>query len=568
MAKWQKGVDGEETPIWKMYSQGLEYQSRIGLSAGIPKNVDFYEGRQWPQPTESTKNLPRPVINIIKMICRSKRSAILSTPVKILYKSYSPRTDVDKLNDFLDNMLSEFNQDGLDKTAIDDGIKKGSYFFHYYWDNEAIGHTGRADGGVRCEIIDPLSIFFANPRETDEQKQDWILISSTVTKEKLLKICDPNLLPQLRTKLAEAEGQNKENSDKITLLTRYFRVNGEVFCERGTKYAYVSAPFSLCPRIDGNDLYKINSKEDDKAETEKNSSINSSLYNKSRAKAALYPIVCGCYERREGSIFGISEVEGIIPNQKAINFNIAMSLLNAQQCAWGKYLALPGALKGQKITNTPGQVLIDHTGTGQGIQRMKEQELSSSPVALAEQLTELTRTASGVTEIMSGEALRSNMSGVAIAQLQAQAEVPIEELRSEFWEVKKKQGMVLAQFIRLYYYDKEFIRKTKDENGCECEVCDYFYSKDYESSILEVVVEPTRGTRASIASDINLLDNCLKNGKISLESYIRAYPDGAISNKTAILKQIEEEKTSEINALRKELEMYKNGKTVDPVSII
>ena len=95
MAQWQKGVENEQTPLWKMYERGLEYQSRMGLRTSIPKNIDFYEGRQWPQPTESTKNLPRPVINIIKMICRSKRSAILSTPVKILYKSYSPITNVD-----------------------------------------------------------------------------------------------------------------------------------------------------------------------------------------------------------------------------------------------------------------------------------------------------------------------------------------------------------------------------------------------------------------------------------------------------------------------------------------
>lgn len=556
MAQWQKGLNYEETPLWKMYLKGVEYQSSLGLRTGIPKNIDFYEGRQWPSPTESTKNLPRPVINIVKMICRSKRAAILSTPVKLLYKSYSPKTDIDRLNDFLDNILKELNQDGLDKQAIDDGIKKGSYFYHYYWDSEGVGYTGRADGGVRCEIIDPLSIFFANPKETDEQRQDWILISTVVSQDRLFQICDPELLPTIRASL---ENSDKEKSEKHTLLTRYFRVGNEVYCERGTKYAYINKPFSIYPKVPNINAGNEIAKEQD---------IATSQSSYKRGKAVLYPVVCGVYERREGSIYGISEVEGIIPNQKAINFNIAMSLLNAQQCAWGKYIALPGALKGQKISNTPGQVLIDHTGTGEGIKKMSEQELSSSPVTLATELTQLTRTTSGVNEIMSGETLRSNMSGVAIAQLQAQADVPIEELRASFWESKKKQGIVLAQFIRLYYYDKEFIRNTKDKNGCECEVCDYFYSRDYQNSILDVVVEPTRGTQASITSDINLLDNCLKNGKISLETYIRAYPEGVISNKTAILKQIEEEKSSEITILRKELEMYKNGKTLDPVSII
>ena len=158
------------------------------------------------------------------------------------------------------------------------------------------------------------------------------------------------------------------------------------------------------------------------------------------------------------------------------------------------------------------------------------------------------------------------MSGVAIAQLQAQAEVPIEDVRSGFWSAKRKQGMVLAQFIRLFYYEREFIRRKRDENGNECEICDSFSSKEYENCVFDVTVEAIRGTKASIASDINLLDNCLNTGKISLETYIKAYPEGAISNKTEILRQIDAEKESEIYKLRKELERYKNSKTPDPVS--
>ena len=57
------------TDIWKEYKNGLEYQGKIGIRENIPKYVDFYEGKQWPAPTENTKNLPRPVANIIKMIC-------------------------------------------------------------------------------------------------------------------------------------------------------------------------------------------------------------------------------------------------------------------------------------------------------------------------------------------------------------------------------------------------------------------------------------------------------------------------------------------------------------------
>ena len=132
MAQWEKAINYEQTYLWKLYEEGLDYQSRTGLRVNIPKFVDFYEGRQWPQPTESTKNLPRPVVNIVKMICRNKKSSILSTPVRILYKTYSEGTDIDKLNSFVESIEKELDQEGLDRLALDDGVKKGSYFYHYY----------------------------------------------------------------------------------------------------------------------------------------------------------------------------------------------------------------------------------------------------------------------------------------------------------------------------------------------------------------------------------------------------------------------------------------------------
>ncbi|MBQ4510554.1 MAG: hypothetical protein II984_07495 [Clostridia bacterium] len=533
MAQWQ-GAIGNETSLYKLYKEGLAYQAKIGISEAIPKGIDFYEGRQWPAATESTKNLPRPVINIVKQICRSKKSAILSTPVKTVFKSYTQGIDISKFNSFATSIFKELCQDQLDKLAIDDAVKKGSYFYHYYWDKTAIDLNGYMDGGVRCEIIDPLNIFFANPQIYDEQKQKWIMIASHIDASELFEICNGKIPMELID-------CDKNQDGSITLLTRYFRINGEVYCERATKSSIITKPFPIAP------IREQEKKQDKEL--------------KRSVKAGLYPVVCGFYEKRDGSIFGISEIEGLIPNQKSINFNIAMSLLNAQECAWGKYIALPNALKGQKISNVPGQVLIDHSGTGDGIKRMQEQPLSNVPMSITDSLIEMTKTAGGVTAIMGGELQWSNMSGVAIAQLQAQAQLPIEELRSQYWEVKRKQALVIAQFMKLYYYKKQFISVTT-EDGKEKEIFDYFTSNDYENAIFDVSVEVSGGSTSSSASVISMLDNCLSNGKISIETYIKAYPDSALINKSEILKQIELEKSSELEVLRKELNDLKASRKI------
>ena len=517
MAQWQEMLKEEKTHLWELYESGLDSQISLGIRQNIPTYVDFYEGRQWPEPTQSTKNLPRPVVNIVKMICRSKKAAILNAPVKVMFKSYSPLTDTNKFNSFYEFISKAMGQDELDARAIDDGIKKGSYFYHYYWDSTKAGIDGKRDGGLMCELIDPLNIFFENPAQLDEQKQEWIIISSRVSLKRLEQLADLDSDIYMVHKENDASPYaTKGKNDRITLLTRYFRIDGEVYCERATKNVIINKPFKIAPR----------NIEDNKEEC--------------LPRAPLYPIVCGYYEKKEGSIYGLSEIEGIIPNQKAINFNLAMSLLNAQECAWGKFIALPNALKGQKISNAPGQVLIDYSGTGDGIKKMPESNLSQFPLTITNTLCDLTRTVTGATEVMTGDGFNSGMSGAAIAYLQAQAQMPIEELKSSFYRAKRKQGFVVAQFLRLYYYESAFLRNQRDENGNVREILDVFNSSNYENAVFDVSVEAVNGKNASVAGDISLLDSCLSNGKISVETYIKAYPDCAVTNKESLLRLIKE----------------------------
>ena len=70
----EQATERTETSLWQDYQNGLNYQSSSGLAKNLPTFVKFYEGKQWAAATENTKNLPRPVINIVKMkwvICTS-----------------------------------------------------------------------------------------------------------------------------------------------------------------------------------------------------------------------------------------------------------------------------------------------------------------------------------------------------------------------------------------------------------------------------------------------------------------------------------------------------------------
>ena len=566
----------EVTSLWDDYERGRSYHSSTGLSRNLPRFVKFYEGDQWPAPTKNTKNLPRPVINIIKMICRAKKSAILSVPVKLIYRADDESVNVDKFNNFSEYIQKEYGQEALDKRAIDDAVKKGTYVYHYYWDTEAEGKNGIKEGGLRCEIIDPLSIFFADPTEIDEQKQEWILIASRENVRSVRAKCDKDVDEESITS-DEADskyGTVELEGDKLcTVLTRYFRRDGEVWCEKATKSVIINKAFPITPDLEraGREL-GINAPNNSLPDNHEGEDLMPK-----GVRAHLYPVVVGNYEPREGSIYGLSEVEGLIPNQKAINFNVAMALLNNQALAWGKYIVMPNALKGQTINNEPGQVLVDYSGTGNGIKKMSEQVIQGQPLQIVEMLTQLTRAVTGSTEVMTGETLGASMSGAAIAQLQSQAQQPVEELRDSFWLVKEKQGKILAQFFKLYYTDKEFSYKAKDAkksrpfnmgggpgdpmmaktSSVEAEevlMTEVFDSAEFENVEFSIVVEATAGTNASTAGDISALDVLVAKGAISVKTYIKSYPKDALSNRTELLRAIEEEEAQELAQLKKQNE--------------
>lgn len=568
------------TALWRDYERGKEYQDRMGLSVKIPVYVRFYEGNQWPAVTADTRSFPRPVVNIVKMICRNKKAAILSTPVRIRYHSDRLGVNVKKFNDFSDYIVKEMKLERKRKTAVKDGSVKGTYATHYYWDAEAIGKGSRYAGALRCECIDMLHIFVADPTEVDEQKQKWILIVSredvATVREKADADVDKDLIVADEPDERYKGVIEQENDGTVTVLTRYFKKDGEVWCEKGTQGVVFSKPKPIAPDVEGA-LRELRGEDMDAPNNSLPDDASEAKMMPARKRMPLYPIVIGQYDEREGSIYGIGEVEGIINNQREINFGIAMSLLNAQVNAWGKYVADEGALGDQVITNEPGQTLIDKSKTGNGIRTLPAQPLSSHPMALVDSVVSLTRSMSGATEVMTGETVGANMSGQAIALLQSQTRMPVSDLRDMFWLNVEKEGEILAQFFKNFYEGQEYVFEDPEAEGEQKRKIGSFSSSEFRDVDFTVVVEATSGTNASTAGDIALLDTLFARGAIDAETYIHCYPSDAVSNRDELLEGLKMAAESEKALLSQRVAEYevklteateliaKQNKTVDSV---
>ena len=555
----RKSRDEAAAYIKKCFEEGVAYQQEMRFTTAFPQYVNFYEGRQWPKVVPGTENMPRPVLNFTKMICRNKKSAILSVPGRIVYHAEDDSPRVKLFNRFAEYIQKEMRQDALDSDAIHNATIKGSYAYHYFWDDSVSGLDGSVTGGLRWEVLDMLKVFFANPACRDEQKQKWILIASREEVERVRASADEGV--NLDEIAPDENGENhygkkEQGKDKLcTVLTRYFRVGGKVYWERATKSVLINEARALCPDVAAV-LQRAQENRGSRGveDVAPYRNVDEGKYAVSGG-TELYPIVVGSYEPREGSIYGLGEVEGIIPNQRIVNLLIAMSSFNVQQLAWGKYIATPKALGGQTITNEPGQVLLDYSGTGNGIKKMQEQVLQSLPLDIVNSLVNLTRSATGATEVMTGETVGSNMSGAAIAALQSQAQQPVEELREAFWQVKVKQGQVLAQFFKQYYSNYPFTYKERDEKSGEERTYEgYFNGAEFTDLSFDAAVEAVRGAKSSDAGDINMLDSLLAQKAISPETYVNIYPEDAISDKTRVLEAIRTEREGELAQLRIQVE--------------
>lgn len=533
--------------IWNDWQKGLAYQKKLNLKSTCETCVDFFEGRQWPQATERTKNMPRPVVNIIEYIVNGKKANILSSKISVVYKPLIYNQEESELatqgassfTNFANHIKKEIKQEDLDNQAILDGLIKGPYIFHYFWDKEM--HTGMAKyaGGLNGQVIDCLSIVFANPKQKDEQKQKWIIIQSRENVETLKHIASKNGITKSEIELITADNDTEKNYDAeeqdgeeyATVLTRYFRKNGEVYYTKSTQSMIIQEETPLTPNAE-----KVKLEIDE--ETEKtNEDIEQVDADKpevdTKFKISLYPIVVGSYKERENSIYGRGEVETIISTQKSVNFDYAMMQMAGQNMGFPKMSVRPRALQGKKITNTPGEIITDYSPGFDGIKYLNPPAFSSMPLTVADKLVEMTRTVTGATEVANGEVLGKNMSGSAIVALQTQAKVPIEDMQKRFWRVHEKIARIWEQFFKAYYrFDVPY--SIENDNGQETDI---FNGSIYQNMDFETTVDVGPGSAYSESLSINLLESALQRGDITFDDYIDLYPDTAMPFK-AKLKEI------------------------------
>lgn len=556
----------ELTPakIWGAYEQSCSFMGSIGLREKVQKNIDFYEGRQWPAPTKETLGMPRPIIDITSFTVDNKCANISGTPVKLVFTS----TNEEKAK-----VLNEYTEYWSRKAKFRNKLRK--FVRRAAVDCGSCLHLYHEHGSLKLELIDVRNLHVSDPTAEDLQEMDWVIISSRKPLSTVKSMADNDAkLDELKEDtehLSDPERLEREDTKLCTFLTMYFRYKGEVYFMTSTKTAVINKPRPIAPDLDAakeTELYQAISQKIDEelptASTEDEPKEKEGI----KVKAELYPVFYWRFKEKRNCFYGQSLVEPIIPDQKAINTSYGILLLGAQIEATGKTFAKNGALRGQKWTNNPMQLLTDYHPTGQGFYKLPSAQLNMAGLTLIDTLVKYVRFTNNVTEINTGEAYGANASGSAIAQLQSQASQATDTIREDLWEELEEFGQILKQEFTLYFNGTakksyKYRERVPDEKGIlhDRDVQGEFNGNDYageENSIFDVQVKAIKGTRSSVSGDIQMLEAMLQAQMLSAVEFIEMYPDDALTEKDRLLSVLNSHAQDNMAMLQQQLAKAQN----------
>lgn len=523
--------------IYQEYQNDLDYKTTMGFVKTWPEFTRFIEGIQWPKPTEDTKHMPRPVINICDQTVENKRSNILSQQLKMQFRVKElpiggDEEETEKIEsvakdftDMAENTWYDIDQDTLIKEKVNDSISLGTGVSHFYFDNDFIGGTyQKYVGKMKGEIIDPMDLMLGNNqlKPYQLQMQPWLAIKRRKDFNEVVETSkkrgmdwdkiEPDSQQDPDEKYDSAKVESK-NSKVVTTCTKYYKVNGEVWSVEVTKNATVVKARRLSPTT--------------------------------KCKFKLYPVDMLGLKRRRKSSYYRSLIEDIIPNQKSLNWGMGMQLLAVQQTAWPKIIAKVNALT-QTVTNTPGEILTDYyNGAGDGFRYMQMPNTPNTAPALTQTLLDMTKSVIGVTDVSTGEQIGANMAASAIIALQNQAQKPNEDYMNDVVASVKREGEIWEQFFKCFYSFPRII-KGRDENDKE-EFKEFDGSKAREIEF-DLIVDVGPASTWSESLQVSILEQMKADGDIDKFQKAKYMP------KNTIPQGLREEFEEEAEKIKEQLE--------------
>ena len=502
----------EVTRNWYLYEVGKNYNNMQNLYEDGKENYNYYHGRQWEglkKPSSASEPI---VLNIIKPIIKYKVNVVNQNSYQLVFNpnTYNTQEELQQLKDVTKGLTQFVNRmwEKSQSGKIVRNIVKNACI-----NSEGIIHFFNEEENIFSEEIDKNNIYYGNENESNIQKQPYILIAYRKTVEEVRELARKNKENGLTT-------ASNEDIETIVSDMDYMEQPGS------EKRTVEVTPMCLVIR-------KYEKKKDGKIWVSE-STRYCSIVDEQNTECELYPFAHYVWEEERGYSRGISEVRGLLENQREINRTATRRAIAVKLGAYPKLVVDKDRVQNKEALGQVGTTIelkeMRADDVNKVISYLKPASMSSDAYNLQQDLIQGTRELAGAGDTATGQVDPTQASGKAILAVQQASQQPLTEQVENYKYFLEDCLKVIFDIIKVYFINGLTLYKTEDvvdELGQTESIETPFKitQKELEALDVNMKIDITPQSPYDKYAQEMSLENLLIRNYITLEEYTEALPE-------------------------------------------
>ncbi len=550
-----------DNKFWRRYEKGRDYLDTKNLVNRMNTCWNFFVGKQWEGVEADGEELP--FLNYIHPNVMRKVTTIYTNRMAVNYSDMDGRTDMQPAYERLSQMFSakweKANEDVLCRKSVKHGCIVGDGLQYF--------PTGDVED---VQILLNTDILYGDESEPNIQRQPYIIIQERRSVEEVKELARQNGIPEeeialirpdsdtdrLLGNIDEVEAADSTDSMKVTMIT-HFEKKREAVTEAVWEDTEENVRAGRLIQVGERDVvYVARCTRQAMVEYERPikgepSPIDMANGRQGRA-LSLYPIIKFSWEEFPNDARGVSQVEGLIPNQILINKTLARRSMTTKNTAYPRMaydstmVANPEALMevGMPIEVTSGGV----QSVSQAVAYLNPAQSNDEPKRLTDDLLEITQELSGSGDTTMGNIDLQRVAASAIVAVNDQAQsmhddtvanlqLFVEDMANlwvELWQVFNPNGMtvVMKQEVQQPVIDPLTGRPAIDPmtGQPQMEVKEVEMPLEITAEQLDQIkpktrIDVTKDNSFTREAQQQVIDGLLEKGLVSLEEWCELATD-------------------------------------------